>query len=699
MPATFWGHLDPEREELRNALLRAQTRQMETQTSLAEMLGAQQQQQMQQQGMEDDEFQWEELEFKKEQLKQETELNKAQQLLLGRQMTLKEEEAQRPVQMGLGEMLLSPEGEPMVTPGTQIGGALVDPLTGEPMYEAPITAGLEQTVIRPDTGEVLKVGMVKTPKGSIVTTTGEEIYTEPEVVVEGAEVIILDPGTGDIINRIDVAQVPRGFDIKVDQQGNVYSASLDTGEVELVQESQYYEQEYKYRERALKVQQFGIEVESKGYDVELHGMNLEAHITQKGYDRDIDVQLIKQDIQDSVNLTAIEKQQLMNRADELAGEVTDRRTEAMLVGYDVDKYGHDIRRYAADVGYDETIDGNMIIRDIQASKSASDIQKQELIALTTELSDQSAERRNTATIEAGDRKLVADRYLKGYVFETAEEALAYTEAKARIEAKYDPYTTPNMMNRVDAEAWLSYKAGIDLFVEKGKTDEKIRFEFGKARASQTSEDLLKGTAARMMEMTEGAELGRQLLELPLEELELERDVLGLRREEAELKREGTAQGVAGDEQELLRDMMLRATATHKPTYGVYGQKEKVMAANTLLELIRLDRTLRPETKMQYLEAVPSLTGVTLAEELQKGKVPYFDWFRGMFNQALDETEVETGVTRPSEKFKGTSLEDIIREVEEVWGRTGSRKEIAKYLKKYNLTLDKYREVSQKWLAR
>ena len=691
MPAAFWGHLDPEREELRNALLRAQTRQMETQTSLAQMLGAQGAGVGAPGGVEDDEFQWEELEFKKEQLEEQTKLAKAQQLILERDMTLKEEEAQAPFTMGLGEMLLSAEGEPQVVPGKQVGGAFLDPLTGVPKYQEPIVAGLEQTVIRPDTGETLKIGMIKTPKGSLVTSTGETIYSEPEVTVSGSQMIITDPSTGDVINTIDITQVPRGFDVDVDNKGNVYTTNLDTGETELVAPSAYYEQEYKQKERTLKVQQFGIEVESKGYDVELFGMNLEAHITQKGYDRDIDVQLIKQDIQDSVNLTTIEKQVLMNKADELAAEVTDRRTDAMLVGYDVDKYGHDVRRYAADVGYDETIDGNMIIRDIQNSKNATDKEKQELIALTSQLSDESAERRNTATIEASDRKLVADRYVKGYVPQSAEDALAYVRAKARIEAQYAPFTTPNMMNEPDARDYVAYTAGLELFVEKGKTDEKLRFEFGKARATQTPEDLLMGTAVRMMEMTEGAELGRRLLELPLTKEIREREEFEFKETEAALKREGEALGEAREDIDQLQKLMKTATSQIKPTYGGYSKESRALATGVFISLLDADISLSPETKMRYMEIAPALHGMTMAETIDPTLMGGYAWFRGLWEDALSGAVEEV----PSETIKSASILDIIRVVNGL----GSVKEAKKFLKKFGLSWNEYLDIAEPYLSK
>lgn len=707
MPAPYWGYLDPQREELQNALLRAQIRQMETQTGLAEQLAAEGQAGVGARGgtAEDDSLQWEQLEFQKEQLKQETELAKAQQLILERQMTLKEEAAQAPVQMGLGEMLLSAAGEPMVTPGQRVGGAMVNPLTGEPMYQEPIVAGLEETVLRPGEG-VMKAPQVKIGSATLLGPMGEVIYSEPETTVSGAEMIVTNRANGEVINRIDIEQIPQGFEPQIDAKGNLYITNLDTGESELAQPSAYYEMEYEQEDRRIKVKQFGHEVQSKGYDVAEYGYDVEKYVADKAYDRVIDVERIKQDIQDSVNLTAIEKQQLINKAEALKVEATDRRTDALLVGYDIEKYGYNIRKYVADVGYDETIDGNMIIRDIQNSKNATDIEKQELISLASKLSDESAERRNTATIEASDRKSATQRYVAGYVPQSAEEAIAYVEHKAKVEAKYDPYTTPNMMNEDDAREWLEDVAAIDLFTEKGKTDEKIRFENMKARAAKSPEDLLKETAMQMMPITEAGELGRALLEVPIteagvageqarlrgEEVRLRGEELGFRREEAELKREGEALGISKEETELIDDMMLRAVASHKTEYGMYGEEQKTMAVNTFIELLQLDKSLRPETRMEAIDAAPSLLGITLPEMLAgERERPYFTWIRGIWNKALDEVAEETGLPRPPRTYKGLSFADIRAEVNRIYGETRSRKKVSQYLKKYGMTIEDYRE--------
>jgi len=709
MPAPYWGYIDPQREELQNALLRAQIRQMETQTGLAEELGAQGRAGVgagvRGGAVEDDSLQWEQLEFQREQLKEQTELAKAQQLILERKMTLAEEEAQAPFQMGLGEILLSAQGEPMVVPGTQVEGAWIDPLTGEPRYQAPIVAGLEETVLRPGEG-VMKAPQVKIGSATLITPSGEVIYSEPETSVSGAEMIVTNRATGEVINRIDISQVPKGFEPQVDAKGNLYVTNLDTGESELASPSAYYEMEYEQEDRKIKATIFGIEVQSKGYDVIEYKADIEKYIADKAYDRVIDVERIKQDTQDSANLTAIEKQQLVNKAEALKVEATDRRTDALLVGYDIEKYGHDIKKYIADVGYDETMDEADIRRDIQNSKNATDIEKQELIRELGVLTNESKERMSKAEIEAGDRKLITQRYTAGYMPQTAEEAIAYVTLKAQVEAKYDPFTTPNMMNVDDAEAWLSYKAGIDLFTEKGKTDEKIRFELIKARAAKSPEDLLKETSIKMMEITEAGELGRALLEVPITEagiageqarlrgaeLGLGWAKLGLAEEELELKREGEAQGEAGEEMDELMDMMLRATATHKPTYGMYGEEEKVMAANTLLDLIRLNMSISPETKMKWLETAPSLLGVTLPETLagEKGR-PYFDWFRDMWNQSLSETAEVGGIPRPTKTYKGLSFDEIRAEVNRIYGETGSRKKVNQYLKKYGMSIEDYKE--------
>jgi len=222
--------------------------------------------------------------------------------------------------------------------------------------------------------------------------------------------------------------------------------------------------------------------------------------------------------------------------------------------------------------------------------------------------------------------------------------------------------------------------------------------------------LLKETSIKMMEITEAGELGRALLGVPIteagiageqarlrgEEVEIRREELGFRREEAELKREGEAQGEAGEEMDELMDMMLRATATHKPTYGMYGEEEKVMAANTLLDLIRLNQSISPETKMKWLETAPSLLGVTLPETLagEKGK-PYFDWFRDMWNQSLSETAEVGGVPRPAETYKGLTFAEIQKEVNRIYAKTGSMKKANQYLKKYGLTRETYSELLAK----
>jgi len=609
MPAEYWGFIDPERKRIEKALLSAQLARLEEQPMGAGggLAGA----------LEDDSLEWEKLEFQRQQLKEQTELAKAQQLLLERKMTLEEEEAEAP--FTIGESYITREGEPL--------------------YEPPMRAGLGETIVRPTTGEMLKEPFVKIGTATLIDTMGNVVYSEPEVNISGSEMIVTNRATGEVINRIDIERVPRGFKPQLDTKGNVYITNLDTGESELAFPSAYYE----------------MEVELKG--------------------RELDVE--------------------------------EERTEALLYGYDVEKYGDDIAKYIADLGYVETIDKANIERDIWNSRNLTAIKKQELIYELGVLTNESEERRNTATIEAGDRKLVSERYKVGYVPQSAEEALAYEDAKAQIEASYAPYTSPNDMNIGDAEAWLAYEAGIELFVDKGKTDEKIRYENMKARAGRTPEDILKQRAISMMGIPEGAGLGRELLELPLEELGLEREKLEFKREEAELKRQGEAMGETREDTEYLMSLMLRATATHKATLGLYTEEDKVAAANTLLELIRTDTSIPPETKMRWLETAPSLMGVTLAEELKRDR-PYFDWFRGMWNQALTEAageamemrrEVErfekAPTTLPTKTRRGLSFAEIQKEVNRIYRETGSRKDVTKYLKKYGMTIDDYREELQK----
>jgi len=330
--------------------------------------------------------------------------------------------------------------------------------------------------------------------------------------------------------------------------------------------------------------------------------------------------------------------------------------------------------------------------------------------------------------------------------------LAHIEHKARIEAKYAPYTQPNDMNREDAKEYLEDVALIDLFFEKGKTDEQIRLANIKAAVGRSPDDVLKFSALATMGGAEMGELGRALLDLPFTqaglragelalgeerlgqeqrefrnlaewrdaqtdqfwaqfgldkaELDVRREELGFRREQDRLKRQGEELGEAREDSEYLLDLMLRATATHKATYGTLTKADKIAAAETLQNLIAMDASILPDLKMKWLSAVPHIMGVSLTRALTTGDIPrdYLDYFEKSWNQAVEETEALTGLYGPAPTYQGISLDQIMDRVEFMAGRDESKrkkdKRIAKYVKRFGFaSTDEFYDVANEWLDR
>jgi len=93
----------------------------------------------------------------------------------------------KPIVLKQTEMLLSPEGVPMVVPGIEIAGALVDPITGEPKYAPPV-----------------------------LTATDTEL-------------IITERLSGDVMNKIPINQLPPEAQFFADKYGNVVALDKQTG--------------------------------------------------------------------------------------------------------------------------------------------------------------------------------------------------------------------------------------------------------------------------------------------------------------------------------------------------------------------------------------------------------------------------------------------------------------------------------------
>lgn len=114
------------------------------------------------------------------------------------------------------------------------------------------------------------------------------------------------------------------------------------------------------------------------------------------------------------------------------------------------------------------------------------------------------------------------KYEAGYVPQTMQEALDFQDRKERIEARYAPLTTPNIMNVEDAEAWRAYETGLQTWLETAKTNEKIRYW----ESTRNRIDLLK-EQAYVVAQSEGLEAlsdwGRYLLDLPEEPIDVKRE--------------------------------------------------------------------------------------------------------------------------------------------------------------------------------
>jgi len=118
--------------------------------------------------------------------------------------------------------------------------------------------------------------------------------------------------------------------------------------------------------------------------------------------------------------------------------------------------------------------------------------------------------------------LEVEKYKAGYVPQTMEDVLELKEGKERIEARYAPLTTPNMMNKEDAEDWRADEAAIEAWLEGAKTDEKIKYW----EATREPLDLLK-EQAYMVAQSGGLnslnDWGRYLLGLPEEPIDKKRE--------------------------------------------------------------------------------------------------------------------------------------------------------------------------------
>jgi|GEM_PF-5756901 len=491
MPAPYWGYLSPEREELTDALMRAQARQMEAQTrqtevqtGLAEMLGGGGG--IQRVGAAPSET---DLRYESAQL-----------------------ELMKPTYEKVDEnWYVHYSGEPTANL------IAASPNTYETDYEI---------IERHPSGEVERI---------------------PKIAPEPGEYMVRNDMTGDFVfydkRTNDVSRILYNTDFKASSKAEMIGAYADqqiAGAKEKEVEQDFWvaiqglENERNKNAFTLAIAQMGDITERRGQDIQFV-MSQNENLTDKWiaqFSGQIDLARIASTekvaqwgitsrekiagVQAAIQMGFLEvdrgrlifskyaADKLDLRERELAGlnrglEVWKTEILAGLQqqGIDIEKFNALTERMEALTGVEQT---KLIQRkqnlDFVLGQAGIDLRGKELNLNTAKfefekfstLEELGFKKENLAVAKEG---LVLKWYEVGYVAQTKEEAWELFEGQEKIKAMYAPYTQPNMMNEDHVYEWLWRETGIDLFMEGARTDEKIRFETAQRGIDMTPEDVLK----------------------------------------------------------------------------------------------------------------------------------------------------------------------------------------------------------------
>jgi len=246
MPAPYWGFISPERQQLENALLRAQTASMGPKGSTVPLEIARMQ------------------------------IEAAEKA--------REAEAERPQYFTSGGSLLS------VSPQGDVTEAWQAPTP-------PVTIGVGQALVSPE---------------------GEPLYAPPRLTATSTELIATDLSTGELVNRIPITQLPRDAAFFVDKYGKI--TALDPQSAEVIneygaegasvlmqREAKEFEQTSRLREVASeqvwKQMEITKEIADQANITEQQRMVINEGLTREGYDVQREGIVVSERVADKANLS------------------------------------------------------------------------------------------------------------------------------------------------------------------------------------------------------------------------------------------------------------------------------------------------------------------------------------------------------------------------------------------------------------
>ena len=502
MPAPFWGHLDPEREELTNALMRAQerlqkaqTRQMEAQTDLTTMIGAPQ-----------------------------GGVQGPQRVGAPSETALRMEKAQME--------LMKPQYE-------KVGENWYVHYMGEP--EAQLIAASPRTTETPY--EIIE----RWPDGST-----ERI---PKVETRPGEYMIRAPATGDMIfksRRTDeVTRVVYNAEIKQSSQAEMIGAYAEQRVAGAREKEVEYDFQLGIRDLALGYSKLDATVvmaregeitTRRGQDIQFAIGENQNYTTKWVAELNGQLGLAKIASNENMKKWGIISEEKMEgvRAAIQMGFLNVAQGKLVLDKYAIDKLdlrerditaintgleqwktqiyaglqqqGIDINRFTAITGRMEAgtnAERNVLIKrkqdfDQVLGMLGYEMRGKELGLETAKFYFEKFESKRDFRLETAKFGLEKDKlklgwYEAGYVPQTKEEVWELKTGMEKIEAMYAPYTQPNMMNEEHAYAYEWRQAGVELFMDHAQTDEKLRFELAMRGINMTPEDMLKWGALNTIE--------------------------------------------------------------------------------------------------------------------------------------------------------------------------------------------------------
>lgn len=528
------------------------------------------------------------------------------------------------------------------------------------------------------TGEATEVAYI--PEGVVleygqrlVEKSSGEVMTESEDIMQDQFHIYGIRG-GEIVSRGRKFDIPEGFVGKYTPEGAVDVFNLDTGE---------FKERILTTEPAKATMAQMIEAEAKKQEVE--------------YDYVVgmaDIRAAKE-----MNWATLDSNERIEAAREV-GKDLDRALDEDMVTIEKGKLVLDRDKMIQKARTDEERDQvDKYIADLQA-KTTENVEQLRLTLGYAEL--------DTATfierIKAASKEKVAWWEIKSDVdIATLDRAVALKAVQVTakgLEVKMAVATLLEMGLNERAELGRNLTAELAANTYKlGELDFAVRM-----RAVDVTEEKIRVTAqtARLLDLseTERANLDRRLTaQVEAEKIKAEyaglttKEVIARIEEKVEMAKLGAKQaGEAKEHTDHVMAMMARATGQVKPTYGDLSPNDRARAAGIFIELLNADQYLPLDVKARYVQIAPGLQGITQAEMIDPQLAGAYDWMRSLWNEAITSANEAAGLPPPSSVHKGVSLDAITEEVDRIYAETGSNRKVKAYLKKYDLTLERYAEL-------